>query len=129
MSNRKTSGDVLAVLAGGPPSGCDDGAVGVGWYEYLQCRSTKHDGGKHQYQFDILQYQCDSDYGPGGASLHWVCPGYIFQWTSQAGKDDYEISGYMIADLLEETRSPREVEQEDRQRVMSLLVCIDFHFM
>ena len=35
----------------------------------------------------------------------------------------------MIADLLEETRSPREVEQEDRQRVMSLLVCIDFHFM
>ena len=50
---------------------------------------------------------------------------YFFQKTSQAGEDDHEISGYMISVLFEETRSPREVEQEDRQRVMFLSAWID----
>ena len=63
--------------------------------------------------------------GPGLARLTDDDKSRYLQKTSQACEDDYEISGYMIAVLFEETRSPREVEQEDRQRVMFLSAWID----
>ena len=63
--------------------------------------------------------------GPGLARLTDDDKSRYLQKTSQACEDDYEISGYMIAVLFVETRSPREVEQEDRQRVMFLSAWID----